>query len=367
MQIGIDAYEANINNRVGIGQYAYQVINQLYQLDHVNTYTLFLPTAPLSDLPIPRERWQYRIGRPGALWTVRQLPGLIAQEKLDLFFSPTHYAPWFTSLPKFIAIMDLSYLHYPDLFRKKDLWQLRFMTRYSLNRAHRVFTISNFSQAEINKYYNFPKSNIIVTYPGLNPKFYKQKYLNKSAQIKSEFGITGDYILFVGTLQPRKNLVRFIRAFEMLTKPNLQLVIVGKQGWLYDDIYAAAHRSPKADNIQFLNFVTDEELPQLYQGATCLVLPSLYEGFGIPAMEAMYFGCPVILSNTSSLPEIGADAAIYVDPFSEGDIANGITRVLQLSGTQREGMIKKGKLQVQKYTWETCAKKVHVAFSVLVA
>lgn len=123
MNIGIDGYEANIVQRVGIGQYAYQLLSAIYKLDLINQYTIFLPSKPLFDMPLTRKGWIYKIGHSGSLWTVRQLPRLIQTVKLDRFFSPTHYCPWFVNLPKFISIMDLSYLEYPKMFKIKDIIQ----------------------------------------------------------------------------------------------------------------------------------------------------------------------------------------------------------------------------------------------------
>ena len=171
MNIGIDGYEANTDKLVGIGQYAYQVIHYIYKLDATNNYVIFLPTPPLPKMPAPRTNWKYVVGKPGNLWTVRQLPQLIKNNPVDLFFSPTHYVPWFTSIPKVFSIMDLSYLHFPRLFNFKDYMQLKYMTLYSVKNAQKIFTISEFSKQEIVEYYKFSEKNIVVTYPGINIKY----------------------------------------------------------------------------------------------------------------------------------------------------------------------------------------------------
>lgn len=168
MFIGIDGYEANVSQRVGISQYAHQLLLQIYKQDKNNEYLVFLPAKPFPDFPKEKDNWHYIIGKPGSLWTVLQLPNLIKQKKLDLFFSPTHYAPWFTKIPKIISIMDLSYLSYPEMFKIKDLLQLKYMTKYSIKHAQKVLTISEFSRSEIIKYYKYPEKDIVVTYPGVD-------------------------------------------------------------------------------------------------------------------------------------------------------------------------------------------------------
>ena len=348
MKIGIDGYEANTTKRVGIGQYAYQLLVQLEKQDTANSYVIFLPTSPLADLPLPRDNWRYVIGKPGSLWTIRELPRLISQNREDVFFSPTHYTPWFTSIPRLISVMDLSYLHYPEMFRFKDLVQLKYMGGLSIAKAKKIFTISEFSKHEIMKQYKRRDEDVVVTYPGFNIK----QSLNSS----KKFAVRKPYILFVGTIQPRKNIERLIKAYEQLGQ-EVDLLIVGKKGWLYESILTTAKKSSRVETIKFLDFVTDEELTVLYQNAVCLALPSLYEGFGIPVAEAMHAGCPVVISNTTSLPEVAGKAGIYVDPLNVNDIAAGLTKALQLSQADRLKLIKMGKEQIEKFNWETCAKK----------
>ena len=259
--------------------------------------------------------------------------------------------------------MDLSYLHYPGMFRPSDLYQLKFFTTYSIKRARKILTISNFTKQEIIRFYKYSKDDIVVTYPGVDRE--------KLTTIDKTTVITGTsskrlvniqpYILFVGTIQPRKNIVRLIKSFEQI-QPRVKLILVGKKGWLYEPIFTCISESVKRDQIIWLDYVTNNQLNYLYQNASCLVLPSLYEGFGLPVIEAMSSGCPVVLSNTSSLPEIAGGAGIYVNPQSIEDIASGITKALQLSVEQRKILIEKGKHQAQKFTWENCAEKTLEVF-----
>ena len=192
---------------------------------------------------------------------------------------------------------------------------------------------------------------MVVTYPGHEMKL-KTKNL-KLKTIKEKYGIKGDYILSVGTLQPRKNYIRLIEAFSTLQSTAYTLIIVGKPGWLFEEIYQAPKKFGVEKKVKFLNYVPDEDLPGLYKGAICFVLVSLYEGFGIPILEAMANSCPVVASSVSSLPEVVGKAGILVDPYNIEDITSGIKEAL----TRRNELVKKGLHQCQQFSWEKCAKE----------
>lgn len=350
--IGVDGYEANVPVRVGIGQYAYHIITELSRLASNFQLRIFLPSSPLADMPAENENVTYVVGKPGKLWTVTQLPFLIqSQKKVDVFFSPTHYAPWFISQPIVLSVMDLSYIHYPELFTRKDLIQLKYMGGLSIRSAKKILTISQFSKTEIHQYYKFPLENIEVTYPGVTIP--TTKSLPKTSHSRP-------YILFVGTIQPRKNIERLIEAFEMIDFTG-DLLLVGKKGWLFEKIFQRVLSSKYRDRIHFLEFVASDELQNLYQNAQFFVLPSLYEGFGIPVVEAMASGVPVVVSNTSSLPEVAGVAGISIDPLNVSDIARGMTEGLQLSKEQRKIRIANGIALAKKFTWEACAQKTLIA------
>jgi glycosyltransferase involved in cell wall biosynthesis len=175
-------------------------------------------------------------------------------------------------------------------------------------------------------------------------------------ELNKKFSIAGKYVLFVGTLQPRKNIVRLTEAFSKLEEKDLNLVVVGKKGWQYEEILDAPKKYNVEKKVLFLDSVSDSDLFSLYKNAQCFVLPSLYEGFGLPILEAMQYGCPVITSNVSSLPEAGGDAALYFDPLNIEDMAQKIKMVLTDTNL-REEMIKKGYNQIKKFSWEKTAKE----------
>ncbi len=357
MLIGIDGNEANVGKRVGIGEYACELLWQFYKISSAD-YRIFLKTNPRS-LPEERSGWKYQLIQPKKLWTQIGLPFYLYthRPKPDVFFSPTHYAPRFCPSPVVIAIMDLSYFHFPEMFKKSDLYQLKHWTTYSIKKATRVLAISQATKNDIIKHYHLNPGKIVVTYPGLKAPGKGDSNSDSDMETtRKKYGISNEYLLFVGTIQPRKNIARLIQAFSMLQSKNIDLVLVGKKGWLYEEILEAPKKFEVEDRVKFLDFVPDADLPILYRGALCFILPSLYEGFGLPVLEAMANDCPVITSNVSSLPEVAGDAAILVDPESIESIKEGIERLLN-DKKLREELIEKGRQQVKKFSWEKCARE----------
>lgn len=367
MLIGIDGNEANVENRVGVGEYALELLRQFRNFTPPAggsnfQFRIYLKDKPIEDLPKEKEGWDYRVVGPKKLWTQIGLPLdlYFRKPKPSVFFTPTHYAPRFSPIPTIISIMDLSYIHFPSMFKKRDLFKLNNWTRRSASNARKIITISCASKNDIIKYYDMPPEKVVVTYPGVKEFGRSAGENNSVKKLRVFYGIEKDYVLFVGTLQPRKNIIRLIEAFAQLLQSedykDLVLVIVGKKGWHYEDILQAPQKYNIQENVLFIDFVPDEDLWLFYKNAKCFVLPSLYEGFGLPILEAMKNDCPVITSNVSSMPEVGGDAALYVNPESVEDIAKKIMTVLKDSNL-REQMIKKGKIQVKKFSWEKTAKE----------
>ncbi len=381
MIIGIDGNEANVEKRVGISEYAFELLRQFKKTQSYNLkFQIYLKDQPREELPEEGKEWRYRVIGPKKLWTQVGLPFdlFFHQPRPQVFFSPTHYAPRFSPIPVVISIMDLSYIHFPQMFKKSDLYQLKNWTSYSVKKAKKVLTISRASKNDIIKEYGIEPGRVVVTYPGMKmktPAFAKAsagKQNSNMDKLRKKYGISGEYILFVGTLQPRKNIVRLIEAFSKINlhprgvasqhpgggrmdSPGVDyLVVVGKKGWLYEEILAAPKKFGVENRVKFLDFVPEDDLPVFYKNALCFVLPSLYEGFGLPILEAMANGCPVVTSNVSSLPEAGGDAALYVNPEDVDDITQKIKLVLE-NKKLREELIEKGYKQVKKFSWEKTA------------
>lgn len=367
MLIAIDGYEANVRVRVGIGRYAYEIISHLYRLrtkmPDGPEFVIHLPSAPLEDMPQTTSWWKYHVTPVSTLWTLIGLPWALTFTKPspDAVFSPTHYSPRWIRQPRVVSIMDVSYLEFGGLFRRRDLYKLVNWTRYSAKNAKKIFTISINSRNAIIKAYSINPEKVIVTYPGMSDL--QMDDLSKT-DIFKKYKITGDYILSVGTVQPRKNYQKLISAFAGLLKGNalgkerLSLIIIGKMGWLYEDILAFPQKLGIADQVRFLDFVPDTDLKFFYRHAVCYVQPSLYEGFGLPVAEAMRESCPVVVSRTSSLPEVAGPAGIYVDPDSADDIARGIIQAVnQRTLPAGEKRIAAGLEHIKKFTWENAARQ----------
>ena len=354
MIIGIDGNEANVEKRVGSNVYAFEIIRNLHALDKKNTYQIYLKDKPLSDFPENSSKWQYKKITLRKLSTQVGLPLQLffGKPRPDIFFTPGHYAPRFSPIPTVISILDVSYLLFPKYFRKGDLTQLTSWSVYSIKNASRVLTISEASKKDIIKFYGVKEDTIIVTYPGFTPF---KEFQNTNFFPKWKTG--EEYCIFVGTLQPRKNLIRLLEAFQKLNEKNLKLVVVGKKGWLYTEIFNKVKELKLDDRIVFLDYVDRSHLYQLFQNAKCFILPSLYEGFGIPVVEAMAAKVPVVVSNVSSLPEIVGDAGILVDPYSVDDIARGIKEAINLDETTRNSIIEKGLERTKQFSWEKAAYK----------
>lgn len=345
MMIGINGNEANVEHRVGVGQYAFELLRHLPK-DKIRVY---LSAAPRSDMP----DLNYQVLPGRGLWTLTTLQHeLLGTRDLDVFFTPSHYTPLFLPMPSVISIMDMAFERFPQFFKKRDLYQLRYWSRFSTKQAKKVLTISQFCKDEICGLYNFSPEKIIVTYPGYDATRFKP--------LRTK---TDDYFLFLGTLQPRKNLVRLLEAFSRLSNQNVKLKIVGminegRGGWMHEGIFAKVKELNLEKQVEFTGFVSDSAVPDLMRHAIAFVLPSLYEGFGIPPIEAMAAGVPVVVSQTSSLPEICGQAAVYIrDPYKVESIQQALQEVLRQTSSQRAKRIELGLAWVKRYNWETCAKQ----------
>lgn len=358
MLIGIDGNEANVLHRVGSGQYVFELLGHLAKIGSPHPFLIYLKSDPHEGLPKETKNWHYRVFGPKKLWTQIALPLNLyfGSPQPNVFFTPSHYAPRFSPIPVVITIFDLSFIHYPAMFRKSDLYQLRNWTSYSIKKATKILTISQSSKADIVKFYKIPEEKVVVTYPGVGGSF-KPQPAEKIEFIKKKYQISSDYILYVGTLQPRKNLERLIEAFANLHLNTLNLVIAGKKGWLYGQIFAKVKELKLEDKVIFTDFVPLEDLPALYSGAKVFVNVSLWEGFGIPVAEAMASGVPVVVSNTSSLPEVVGDVRILVNPENVESIADGIKKVLNLNQNEREAVMENNIVQAKKFFWEKCARE----------
>jgi len=358
MIIGIDGNEANIEKRVGSNQYAFELMKALYKLKNRYQWIIYLRDKPLADMPLARKDWEYRVFGPKKFWTQWRLPLdlYLHEPRPDIFFSPGHYSPRFCPAPLVVSIMDLGYLRFPEQFTKRDLYQLTSWTACSIKKASHLFAISESTKNDIIKRYQIAEKKISVTYPGYNEKNFQFPISNfQINKVKKKYKISGDYLLFLSTLKPGKNIERLIEAFSIINHQSsiINLVIAGRKGWLYQTIFDKVKELGLTKRVIFTGFVDEEEVPALMAGAKVFVLPSFWEGFGIPVVEAMACGVPVVVSNAGSLPEVVGEAGVVVDPYQSEDIARGIKEAID----NRDELVKKGLEQVKKFSWEKCARE----------
>lgn len=354
MKIGLVGYEANIKNRVGSNQYAFELLKAIYQFDKKNQYIVYLPNQPLPDLPKERKNWHYRVIGPGRLWNIFGLPRALFQDRPEVVFNPGHYCPLCSPVPLVVSIMDLGYLRFPEQFTKPIYFKLKFWTGLSIKRAKHILTISKSTKNDIIKYYRVDSKKITLTYPGYDENRFNFKIKEEEInQVREKYKLKSDYLLFLSTLKPNKNIEGLLEAFKLLNKKELSLVIAGRKGWLFNSIFAKVNELNLGERVIFTDFVPEDEIPALMKGAEAFVLPSFWEGFGIPVIEAMACGTPVVVANAGSLPEIVGQAGVVVDPYQPKGIAEGIEKAIE----KRENYLEKGLKQTKKFSWQKCAQK----------
>jgi len=378
MHIAID-YTPAVHQRAGIGRYARGLVQALTRIDTENQYTLmvlgrtgahFVPTtlpanfklrfAPISD------RWAtvlwYRLNLP--------LPVELFSGQADLFHGPSFTLP--PSLtPSLLTVHDLSFLRYPQGAHPALLAWLTKAVPRSLDRACHVLADSASTRTDLIELMQVPSDRITVIGAGVEERFQPVTDPAILSQTRARYKLPDRFILSVSTLEPRKNFTGLIAAFgqmaaaiAMSSTADLHLVIAGGKGWLYDDIFAAAKASPLRERIHFAGYVADEDLPALYSLATLFAFPSHYEGFGIPVLEAMACGTPVVCANNSSLPEIAGDAALMMEATDTEALADAMHR-LAIDSLLREKLIQRGYEQAAKFGWDGAARRLLDVYSML--
>lgn len=378
LHIAIDGNEANIANRVGSNVYAYEILSAIEEQTRDNpsiAVTILLSEKPLKTLPLERNGWKYQLIGPKKFWTQWALPLHLFQKRkhYDIFFTPGHYAPRISPIPYVSSVMDTAYLDYPEQFTPRDRVQLTKWTRYSVSNAKKVIVISNYTKQSVISHYGKSDRDVIVAYPAIKPIS-----SNLSETDRKEFfahrKITEPFFLFVGTLQPRKNITRLIEAYEIFRdklgkQPNNpskrgkkkkemaapQLVLAGKVGWMAEPTLERIKNSSYAKDIVTTGFISELEKKALYSRSLALVLVGLHEGFGIPPLEAMQYGTIPLVANTTSLPEVVAEAGFTVDPTDVEAIAEKLWEIYNLNVKERGSYLRAGREQVTNFSWNKTA------------
>ena len=358
MLIGIDASRAVIAKRTGTEVYSLHLIRHLLRLGADHRFRLYFNTPPSPGLFPDLLYCQHRMLPFPRLWTHLRLSFEMLRHPPDVLFVPSHVLPFLHPARSVVTVHDVGYRHYPQAHTAAQRRYLEWSTRYHVHQATYLLVDSAATREDLVAFYGADPARITVAYLGVAPHFQPVREAEHLVAARLKYGVAEPYILYVGTLQPRKNLSRLIQAVARLSDiHSVQLVLAGKKGWLYDDILAQAQRLGIAGQVRFTGFVDEADLAALYSGAALFAMPSLYEGFCMPVLEAMACGTPVICSNVSSLPEVAGDAALTFDPHDVDAMAAAMARALGDRPLRAE-LVRRGLEQAARFTWQRCARQV---------
>lgn len=358
MRVGISAYTLGTNTG-GIETFVRGIIRGLGAVDPSGDYSLFM-SPPLPDGPIEGAERMRRVVVPTRHTLLRNAvtyPLALAKERIDVVHVQ-YAAPPLCLSRVVVSVYDLIHEYHPEFYTRDILLQYRALVPLTVRRAAVVHTVSEYSRRDIVRRYCVPPEKVAVTLCAPDPIFRQLHDVRRLAAARLRYGTGDRFILYVGNIERRKNLKTLIAAYVRLRQADAirhKLVLVGRNAWLYDDTFTAARESGYADELIFTGYTPVEDLVSLYNAADLFVYPSLFEGFGIPPLEAMACGTPVVCSNASSLPEVVGDAAIMVDPLAVEDLAGAIARVLD-DADLRTQLIARGLQRAPMFTWEKAAR-----------
>lgn len=356
--IDIDASRVTVAQRTGTERYSYELITALDHVASSDIHFRLYVNGRRDQLPPVSERATIHDIRLPRLWTHLRLGPTSWRTRPHVLFVPAHVVPLLHP-PTVVTIHDVGYRAFPETHPARRRLELELTTRWNLRAARHVITISHATKRDLINWYGADPDRITVTHHGCSSIFAPPADPRVVAAVTAHYGLgQRPYLLYIGTVQPRKNLSRVIDALALTIAAgyDLDLVIVGKRGWLSEPIERRAGELGIANRVHFTGFVADADLPALLAGALAFVFPSLYEGFGMPVVEAMACGTPVITSNSSSLPEIAGDAALLVDPLDTNAIAAAIMR-LNDDHDLRATLRQRGLARARLFNWETCARQ----------
>ncbi len=403
MVIGIDSRAISQEKYSGVEEYAFNLLDALFSIDRKNQYILFAAGKNLSkryttfsfkaqktnpNVKVRHLKTSNRLlnacfkflGQPKIDKLMIGNPGLNSNQsigefkeesgkRVDIVFSPNiNLLPVSGACKKIITFHDLSFVRYDTFFSFKQRFWHNFINPAALAKeADFIIAVSQSTKRDLVEIYNVSEEKIKMIYSGIKPVCGIQSPVSSIEKIRVKYNLPDNYILYLGTIEPRKNITGLIKAFELFnTKYRMlniryKLVVAGTKGWLYGDIFRAAKNSAFKNEIIFTGNIAEEDKPYLYRAARMFVYPSFYEGFGFPPLEAMSAGIPVVASDCSSLTEAVSDAALIVNPYNISQVAWAINEVLSYDNLQ-DKMIKKGYEQVKKFSWEKCARETLEVF-----
>ncbi len=359
MIIGIDASRANRQKKTGTEWYAYHIIQELKKIDSNNQYILYSNEKLSQDLAKCPENWQVKIlSWPFKyIWTHFRLSWEMLVNPPDILFVPAHSVPLIHRGRTIVTIHDLGFLHNSEIYHPLARIYHQFSAWWSVRKAKKIITISEYSKKDIIKIYDIPETKIVSIPLGINKKnFYPIDDRNQIDKVKKKFNITKKYFFYIGRLEKKKNIPFLLKTWLEFERKfiDYELVLAGHKSFGSDEIDILIDR---ANNVKILGYVDVEYIPGLMSGAEAFIFPSLFEGFGLPLLEAMACGCPVISSNSTSLPEVGSDAALYFNPDDPGGLLELMENVIT-DKELKQMLVAKGLARASKYSWQQTAYQI---------
>lgn len=376
MRVGIEVTAA-ITQGGGIGRYVRELLKAVSQLDKATQYRLFYAARQVRHpLPALGPNFHCRVLPFHDIWLARgwqrlqlPLPVQAITGRIDVYHSPDFSLPPVArNTPTVLTVHDLSFVRDPDSAAPGLRAYLNTVVPRSVRRATHVLADSHATRDDLIALYNTPPAKVGVLYPGVDARFQPVADAAQLAAVRQKYGLSKrPFIFSISTIQPRKNFLRLIQAFDRaLRNEDIDLVIAGSKGWLYDDIFAEVEKRDLSGRVCFPGFVDDDDLPALYSTAHVLAYPSIYEGFGLPMLEAMACGTPVLASTASCLPEVAGEAALLVDPYDVDAIGSALQR-LTIDDSLRADLIAKGQQRAAHFRWDTAARQLIALYQSLVA
>ena len=363
MRVGISAYLLHGGGgyrAAGVSIYTHQLLRYLPEVCPGHEYLAYLGrTAPaLAGVkarisPVPAERPAVRIA-----WEQVGLPLQLLSSRPDVLHGTVNVVPLLAAVPTVVTVHDLSFLRHPDRFPRARVAYLRVAVSLSARRASRLIAVSRHTGRDLTELLHVPPERISVVYSGVDPSFHPLP-TERSGRLRRELFAGRPYILHVGTLEPRKNVDVLIRAYARVRKSlglDHVLALVGARGWMFEPLFALVRELDLEEHVRFLDYVDPEHLPLWYNGADLFVYPSAYEGFGLPVLEAMACGTPVVTSASSALQELADGACLTVEPGSEEDLYVAIARLVESEALRKEKR-QAGLQRASLFTWDRTARE----------
>jgi glycosyltransferase involved in cell wall biosynthesis len=362
LHIGIDAHAVG-TRLAGNETYITNLVEALADVDTSNRYTLYV-TKPAAVERFAGRWPNFAVRRTLPHSPVVRIPVTLSAELRRRPVDVLHVqftAPPLAPCPVVVTIHDLAFEHLPATFKRRSWMQLRLTVRRTARRAAQIITVSEYSKRDIVETYRVEPGRVTVTHEAAAARFRPVSDERELRRVRQLYGIEGDYILAVGSVQPRKNLARLVRAYSDLRRRPGQaklprLVVVGKLAWLYEETLRAVEECGVREDVTLTGYVPEGDLPALYSGALCFAYPSFFEGFGLPPLEAMRCGTPVVVGDRTSLPEVVGDAGLLVDPFDTAAMTAALARVVD-DGELRRLMRARGLARAARFDWRETARR----------